>query len=430
MNILSISNFNFTPLRSCDNRSHVVNVPKFGLKMAKPLTQDTVSFGAAPAVKMLESRANGLNRRTAIKINKIAEGMQPEIEKFIRGVFADCSFIEYVSGRAKKPGSIVEKSCVLGVSTIDDAFKNMTDLNATKAVMVDGSRKNTHKALDALLEMIKRGFVILEEIEIKRPIAAKGLKGKDVSKYDYAAPDKLVEFVSAAEEAMGKKVSFLEPDYTKANYTAIHFLLRLPGQKRVFEFQLMGHDVAKFKDLDDILYKVLNNKNVGDEYKPIVDLLKSVSLSKEEKEILKYARIKDRIEKLQLDTKEQETLANRIAMSVNLIKDSDSPEYASKVKALIKTKDIDEKDLSLLIEKAEYQTEYMDKDKLKALRQKADKYDRFSKYRAQAFLYQREKKAIQRYDDTIEYFLPLNEDLPMELDLNNLNKIYLKCKKN
>ena len=78
------------------------------------------------------------------------------------------------------------------------------------------------------------------------------------------------------------------------------------------------------------------------------------------KEILKYARIKDRIEKLQFDTKEQETLANRIAMSDDLIKDSDSPEYASKVKALIKTKDIDEKDLSLLIEKAEYQTEYMD----------------------------------------------------------------------
>lgn len=429
MNILAVNNFNFLkPLGIKNNpQQSPVTAPRFGITMSKPLTQDTVSFKARAAIKLLESRKGGVNLKTAIKINEIAEEMQPEIEKLIRGIFADCKFIEHVSGRAKKPGSIVEKSCVLGLSSMEDVFRYMTDLNATKAVMVDGSRKNTHKALDALLNAIKRGFVILEEVEIKRPSAAKALKGKDTAKYDYALPEKLFEFVADAEEAMGKEVSFLDPNYTKANYTAIHFLLRLPGQKRVFEFQLMGHNVAMFKDLDDILYKVLNNKNVDEKYQPIVEILKSISMSKEEKEILKYAKIRDKIEKLQLTTDEQKTMINRVAMSEELIKETDSPEYVTKIKSLIRTKDISEQDLSILMEHAEYQVEYQDKELLKSLRQKAEKYEKFSKYRGQAFLYQREKKASSYGDNAREYFLPLSEDMPSEFDLNNLCKIFLKC---
>jgi len=430
MKISAVNNFNFLkPLGIKDNpqQSHVT-APRFGITMSKPLEQDTVSFKAKAAVKLLESRTGGVNRHTAIRINEIAEDIQPEIEKFIRGIFANCNFIEYVSGRAKKPGSIEEKSCVLGLSSMEDVFRHMTDLNATKAIMTDGSRKNTHKALNILLDAIKKGLVYLEEVEIKRPAAAKNLKGKDKSKYDYALPEKLVQFVADAEDAMGKEVNFLDPDYTKANYTAIHFLLRLPGQKRVFEFQLMGHNVAVFKDLDDILYKVLNNKNVDEKYQPIVEILKSISMSKEEKGVLKYARIRDRIEKLQFTSEEQKTLVNRVAMSEPLVQAPDSAEYITKVKSLTRTKDIEEQDLSMLIENAEYQVEYADKELLKALRQKAERYEKFCKYRAQAFLYQREKKATSYTDGTREYFLPLSEDLPPEFDLNNLNRIFLKCK--
>lgn len=429
MKISAVNNFNFLkPLGIKDNpQQSYVTAPRFGITMSKPLEQDTVSFKAKAAVKLLESRTGGVNRHTAIRINEIAEDIQPEIEKFIRGIFANCNFIEYVSGRAKKPGSIEEKSCVLGLSSMEDVFRHMTDLNATKAIMTDGSRKNTHKALNILLDAIKKGLVYLEEVEIKRPVAAKGL-GKDTSKYDYALPEKLFQFVVDAEEAMGKEVNFLDPDYTKANYTAIHFLLRLPGQKRVFEFQLMGHNVALFKDLDDILYKVLNNKNVDEKYQPIVDILKSISMSKDDKATLKYAKIRDRIEKLQIPNDMLKLAFGRLAMSEKIIQKTDSPEYVSKIKSLLKTKDITEEDLSILLEHPEYDAIYQDKDALKTLRQKAEKYEKFAKYRAQAFLYQREKKATTYSDNTREYFLPLSEDLPPEFDLNNLNRIFLKCK--
>ena len=44
MNILSISSFNFSPLKFNESKKSHYSVPRFGLKMAAPLTRDTVSF--------------------------------------------------------------------------------------------------------------------------------------------------------------------------------------------------------------------------------------------------------------------------------------------------------------------------------------------------------------------------------------------------
>lgn len=419
-----------------DSRSSRVTMPKFGLTMAQPLSNDTVSFGN----KMLQTRALGLNRDAAIKAHKVADDMQGEIEKFIEGLFSEYlpknskkPLIAYVSGRAKEAASIQEKSAVLesnGIpaSSVADVLRYMTDLNGTKAVMVDGTRVSTNRVLNLLLKRIQAGIVYLEEVEVKRPAAAKNLRGKDKYKYDYEEPSKLAQFVRDAEEAMGTSVNFPEAAYTEANYSAIHMLLRLPGQKRAFEFQLMGYNVAAFKDLDDILFKILNNKNVDPEYQPIVDILQTILLTREEKDILKYAKVQDKLEKLKIDQGEQRLLFNRIAMEENLVKDTDSPEYQAKIKSLLKSKDIQSKDLSILLEHAEYAINYADKEAIKALKQKAEKQERFAAYRAQAFLYQREKKVSSFGSDAPEYFLPLSVDLPPKFDLNHLYKIYLECK--
>lgn len=436
MNILAVSNYKYNNPFRVNNSQTGVSMPKFGLIMSKPLSKDTVSFGN----KMLQSRKLGLNYESSIKAHNIAVDMQAEIERFIKGLFSEYMpennkkpLIAYVAGRAKEPGSIQEKSAVLesnGIpaSSIADVLRNMTDLNGTKAVMVDGSRVSTHRVLSILLKRIQSGFVYLEEVEVKRPSAAKNLKGKDKYKYDYEEPSKLAQFVSDAEESMGTKVNFPEAAYTKANYPAIHMLLRLPGQKRAFEFQITGYNVAVFKDLDDILFKILNNKNVDPEYKPIVDILQTILLTKEENGILKYAKIQDRLEKLKFSTKEIQTLLNRVAMDEALTNSSDSPEYTSKVKSLIKTKDMSKKDLAILLEHAEYAITYANKEALKLLKQKAEKQEKFATYRAQAFLYQREKKVSSFGSDAPEYFLPLSVDLPPEFDLNHLYKIYLACK--
>lgn len=54
MNILALNNLKFTPLRNSDNNAQTVSASKFGLVMAKPLTQDTVSFGHTAKTRMVD----------------------------------------------------------------------------------------------------------------------------------------------------------------------------------------------------------------------------------------------------------------------------------------------------------------------------------------------------------------------------------------
>jgi hypothetical protein len=283
-------------------------------------------------------------------------------------------------------------------------------------------------ALDILLEYVKRGLLFVEEIEVKRPKAAEKLKGKDASKYDYADPLYLDNYVDDVEKSMGRKVGNYGVDYTEANYPAIHFLLRLPGQKRVFELQLMAHNVAVFKDFDDILFKILNNKNVSPEFKPIEKLLKSIIVSVDEKSLLKYIKIRERIEKLKINDDEIDILKSRLAMGNKLVWKSDKPEMATKFNSLLKTKEIKEEDLSLLLDSEKYEIEMLDKERVKELKTRLEKLNKFKSYRAQAFLFQREKKTSNINTTGKEFFLPLLEDLDPSFDINNLYQLYLECK--
>lgn len=346
MNILSVSNFGNTyPINS--EKPSITKFPyRWGLTMAKPLSNDTVSFKATP--KTLASRSNGVSLKTAKIINKEAATLQPEIEKFMRKLFESLqvteqkpdNIVEIVKGRTKSADSIVEKSATRDWNSKAEIFANMTDLNGIKIVMRDGSKKATKKVLETLEKAVDNGVLILTEVENKRPIAAQKLKGKAAEQWDYATLDDLEQFILKTSESSNKVVAFEPFDYTKANYPAIHFLFRFPGQKRCFEVQLMGHDVAVYKDLDDLIFKILGNKNVDPKYKPIIDLIKPL-------------------------------------------------------------------------------TEEGNEAKL----------EKFNKYRSEVFLFQKEKEPTSSANkNPKEFFLPLKYDISQELDMNNLYKLYLKCR--
>ena len=437
MNILAINSLNLIKVRNEQKNKGVK--PYFGVSFIKPLNKDTVSFKAAPTEKLLTTRTGGVSKATAIKINEAAKIIQVEIEKFMRGGLHKkylCTpdrpnnLIAYIGGRAKKPDSIMEKSKIIQEDSIAGVFRNMTDLNGTKEVIRDASRKNVHKALDILLEAVEQGLLFIEEVEVKRPKASEKLKSSEASKWDYADPKYLEEFVQKAEKIMGMKINFPEPQLTKVNYTAIHFLLRLPGQQRVFEHQLMGSNVAELKDLDDILFKVLNNKNVEKEYAPIVEILKPLVLSPQEIKMLKYIKLKSKLDKLKFTEEEIDILKTRHTFDNSFCVISDPPGFCEKTKALT-GKDFDSSALDLLYERDYYDVMLTDTDAVKELKKKEQRFEKFKKYRAEAFLYQREKKTpSSKKLDYVETFKRLtDEDLPIELDLNYLYKIYLKCSK-
>jgi len=348
MNILALSNFGIknAPIQNGEQKPLNKFTPRFGLIMAKPLSNDTVSFKATP--KTLTNRSAGVSLNTARIVHKEAAELQPEIENYMKKLFKGLlvtedkpdNIIEVIKGRTKTPNSIVEKSATREWNNKAEIFANMTDLNGIKIILRDGSKKAVKKVLDTIGKDIDKGVLILTEVENKRPIAALKLKGKEAEKWDYGNSEDVEAFIGKACEVSEKPILFEAFDYTKANYPALHLLLRFPGQKRCFEVQIMGHDVGVYKDLDDLIFKILGNKNVDPKYKPLVNIIKPL-------------------------TEE----GNEATLEV------------------------------------------------------------FNKYRGEVFLFQKEKEPTTSTNkNKKEYFLPLKYDISQELDMNNLHKLYQKCR--
>ena len=393
MNILAVNSLQFDNKKNWQLKS--MSAPRFGLVMAKPLQQDTVSFGAT--VKKLTNRGAGVSLKTARKIHNIASNLQPEIDNFVNKFFQDLlvseekpkNIVEYVIGRTKKPGSIVEKSATRDWNSMAEVFANMTDLNGIKIVLRDGSKASVKQVLKRFEKAISQGVLICTEIENKRPIAAQKLKAKDAEKWDYATFETLDNFCKFAEAESGKELKFEPADYTDANYTAIHFLFRFPGQKRSFEVQLMGRNVATFKDMDDIVFKILNNKNVDKAYQPMVELLAPLKVEEEE-------------DFLKLATEQLKDLAEKIKDEHNNLQEKDALQ-------------------------ARYNALKVDVEKAK---KKIQISELFKKYRSDAFLFQRDKAPTTYANKGKEYFLPLMYDIPQEYDFNNLYELYKVCSEN
>ena len=291
MKIPTLAGFNFlTPTIQNKKQETNNNYTKYNITMPKALSHDTVSFGATE--KMLKSRTYGISLKVAKSINEQVEPMQKDIKRFMNKTFGDLlvtdlnpmNDILFLKDRAKKPVSIAEKSATRQWNCKAEVLNFMTDLNGGKIVMRDGNVQKVEKVLERLIPLIKKGKIELLEIENKRPIVVKGVKGPDKTKYDYATEDFLENLRRTQEQKWksinpkdNRTVRFDMNDYTKANYMAIHMLLKLPHYDRPFELMIMGKDINALKDLDDLLFKILNKKNVDKKYKPIVDIVSKLN---------------------------------------------------------------------------------------------------------------------------------------------------------
>ena len=290
MNISKIFNFNAFP--NINNNPQNNNRTNFGLKMSSPLAHDTVSFGATKKIVTNEDKKEGVNLKTAMEIHDEALFMQPKVREFANKTWGKYLVtqmspqnpVEKICDRCKSPLSIKEKSQTRHLKSKKEIFENMTDLNGMKLVMRDASKESVDKMLMQLVAPIKKGEIELIEIENKRPIVTKNKKGAEARKYDYASYDVLQLLAKTQNDKnnttvrrKGKEVRVDMDDFTDMNYSAIHMLLRLRGEKRPFELTIMGTDVNQLKDLDDKLFKILNNKEVEDRYEPIKKIVKPLT---------------------------------------------------------------------------------------------------------------------------------------------------------
>ena len=288
MNVSQIIGMRFSNPLS-ERKTQKNKVSNFGLTMASPLLKDTVSFKSG--AKELQSRAFGVSLNTAKRVHEAAKPMQKKVNAFMEETFGDLlatdlnpkNIIYKLMNRVKSAASIEEKSATRQYNSKAEILDFMTDLNGAKIVMRDGGKKNVEKVLTRLIKQIESGAIELLEIENKRPIATLNLKRKKKEQYDYASIEFLENLARIQEDKWvrqgfkdDRRVRF-DNDLTKVNYSAIHLLLKLRGESRPFELMIMGKDVNAYKELDDKLFKMLDNKNVDKKYQPLIDIIKALN---------------------------------------------------------------------------------------------------------------------------------------------------------
>lgn len=289
MNVSQIIGMRFSNPLS-ERKAQQNKVSNFGLTMASPLLKDTVSFKSG--AKELQSRAFGVSLNTAKRVHEAAKPMQKKVNAFMEETFGDLlatdlnpkNIIYKLMNRVKSAASIEEKSATRQYNSKAEILDFMTDLNGAKIVMRDGGKKNVEKVLTRLIKQIESGAIELLEIENKRPIATLNLKRKKKEQYDYASIEFLENLARIQEDKWvrqgfkdDRRVRFDDNDLTKVNYSAIHLLLKLRGESRPFELMIMGKDVNAYKELDDKLFKMLDNKNVDKKYQPLIDIIKPLN---------------------------------------------------------------------------------------------------------------------------------------------------------
>ena len=331
MNIqkICVAQFNIMPLTSRANSQN----QQFGIRMAKPVCCDSVSFQGkvpkmsvkdmaalarkearalrdarqiaeakkapdktAPTKKNLsgEERKQGVSKSTAKHIREKALKPQKQIDNFMEKSFGDLVASEYepkkpilkMSGRAKSVISIMEKSATRDWNSVDEILKNMTDLNGRKFVFNYKTGKSDIEAvLDRFILLIKMKQIKLIEIELQRPEAIKNLSRKELSRkdleeFDYVSKAFLDKLEDAQEEVINgletdvDKITLIDrplPKYTKFNYCALHLLMQLEEKgSRPFEIQIMGARENAGKILDDKRFKFFDEKELDKMYAPLV----------------------------------------------------------------------------------------------------------------------------------------------------------------
>ena len=97
MNLLAINNLKFnTPFKANNSNNYSVSVPKFNLRMAQPLTRDTVSFQAFAQTRKISGDLKGACSATTAKniIKKHLDAHNKNIELFTDRFGDKLAFIE------------------------------------------------------------------------------------------------------------------------------------------------------------------------------------------------------------------------------------------------------------------------------------------------------------------------------------------------
>ena len=267
-----------------------------------PLAKDTVCFTSGKQDLNEEDLNNGINLRTAkILYNDVQPAqryLNRQLDKILgdlvrpeHGVGSQSKPIEIIRKRAKSPESIVEKSATRSLRSYEEVKNGLTDLAGAKIVMADTSREAVDKVIGRLTEAVENGKLKIIEIENYRPEPEINDRGEVVRTFDYSSPLALKNLKQACDDKSDTNIRKIDED-RPSGYMAIHLLVQLPDGF-TGEIQIIGNEMEKLKDVEDMCFKVKNGKHLPKKYASVEKMISALADKNDvilRKEHSKYTR--------------------------------------------------------------------------------------------------------------------------------------------
>lgn len=172
---------------------------------------------------------------------------------------------------------VEEAAAANGIGTYDPTTVKgikyyANDIIGARIVMKESGPEYTAVVIEALKKAAEEGELKITSIENNLPDPRKLPKGKKLSDYIYATERQLLSLAKAANAPLIKNKS-------KSGYLAIHINVDLSSPlfnsyNGVYngysgEIQIIGSDVLQLKEIEDLCYKLKDNKNaIHIAYKP------------------------------------------------------------------------------------------------------------------------------------------------------------------
>lgn len=175
--------------------------------------------------------------------------------------------IKKIKCTMKAPYSLMEKVSQKKIAKKDKIKDNITDIVRARVVLNTESEEGGDKVIDKITEAVQSGKMKIVEIENYHQ-----KRGKKV--YQYASNSALDKLENAILEKSTEKVENLRSDINTAGdsgYIALHLLAELKDGFRG-EIQIIGKDVERLKELEDLTYKAVAGKNLDSKYQQLDDL--------------------------------------------------------------------------------------------------------------------------------------------------------------
>ena len=281
MNILTNYRLNtFNPI----NKNNI-SYPQFGIKMAAPLSCDTISFtGTTQTKKNLNDRKDTISIDLAMQIQASIADAHTHNEKLFKRKFADILSSDYnknrfsttfhknlitMDARLKSPESIQEKSGTRGWATKKDILHNMGDVSGFCFILED--KKSFPEFIKRFSEMIQKGDIKVKEVEYHR-IAPEYKKNNVFKSFDSLPQNQFAKLKKTIMDKQCPTSQFWWDVDSVSGYSGLHITIK-NQDGTLSEIQVMTRAMANFKDTENLLYKIRNNKSVNKKYRFIEQFL-------------------------------------------------------------------------------------------------------------------------------------------------------------